>query len=68
TAHWEGVLKELVEEHARETQSRHAQRILSDWDREVVKFRQIVPKEMLARLAHPVRRADKRRGQAAGDD
>lgn len=70
TAHWEGVLKELVEEHARETQSRHAARILADWDREVVKFRQIVPKEMLARLAHPVRRADKRRGRAAaaGED
>jgi glutamate synthase (NADPH) large chain len=68
TAHWEGVLKELVEEHARETQSRHAQRILADWDREIVKFKQIVPKEMLARLAHPVRRADKRRGSAAGDD
>jgi hypothetical protein len=35
-----------------------------------VKFKQIVPKEMLARLAHPVRRADKRRGApaAAGDD
>jgi len=68
TAHWEGVLKELVEEHARETQSQHAQRILADWDREVVKFKQIVPKEMVARLAHPVRRADKRRGAGAGDD
>ncbi|MFN8760021.1 MAG: glutamate synthase large subunit [Tagaea sp.] len=68
TAHWEGVLKELIEEHARETQSRHAARILADWDREIVKFKQIVPKEMLARLAHPVRRGDKRRGAAAGDD
>jgi glutamate synthase (NADPH/NADH) large chain len=68
TAHWEGVLKELVEEHARETQSQHAQRILADWDREVVKFKQIVPKEMVARLAHPVRRADKRRGAGVGDD
>jgi glutamate synthase (NADPH/NADH) large chain len=68
TAHWEGVLKELVEEHARETQSQHALRILADWDREVVKFKQIVPKEMVARLAHPVRRADKRRGAGVGDD
>ena len=50
TAHWEGVLKELVEEHARETQSAHALRILADWDREIVKFKQIVPKEMVARL------------------
>jgi len=69
TAHWEGVLKELIEEHARETQSQHARQILADWDREVGKFRQIVPKEMLARLAHPVRRADQRRpGKGVGAD
>jgi glutamate synthase (NADPH/NADH) large chain len=69
TAHWEGVLKELIEEHVRETQSRHAAGILADWDREVGKFRQVVPKEMMARLAHPVRRADlKRTTRAAGDD
>jgi glutamate synthase (NADPH/NADH) large chain len=69
TAHWEGVLKELIEEHVRETQSKHARGLLADWDREVGKFRQIVPKEMLARLAHPVRRADlKHSRQQAGDD
>jgi glutamate synthase (NADPH/NADH) large chain len=69
TAHWEGVLKELIEEHVRETQSRHARQILADWDREIGKFRQIVPKEMIARLAHPVRRADLRRsGQGIGAD
>jgi glutamate synthase (NADPH/NADH) large chain len=69
TAHWEGVLKELIEEHARETQSQHARQILADWDREIGKFRQIVPKEMLSRLAHPVRRADQRRpGKGIGAD
>ncbi len=69
TAHWEGVLKELIEEHVRETHSKHARGILADWDREIGKFRQIVPKEMMARLAHPVRRADlKHSRQAAGED
>jgi glutamate synthase (NADPH/NADH) large chain len=69
TAHWEGVVKELVEEHSRETGSLHARQILADWDREIGKFRQIVPKEMVARLAHPVRKVDLRRpGKAQGND
>ncbi|MBL8805782.1 MAG: glutamate synthase large subunit [Rhodospirillales bacterium] len=68
TAHWEGVLKELIEEHVRETQSKFARGLLADWDREIGRFRQIVPKEMLARLAHPVRRADLKRTHAAGED
>ena len=48
------------------TRSRHAERLLADWDRELVRFRQIVPKEMLARLVHPVARDAER--AAAGDD
>ncbi|HEX7967287.1 MAG TPA: glutamate synthase large subunit [Stellaceae bacterium] len=54
TAHWEGLLKGLVEEHARETQSRFAQQLLVDWAREVKCFWQIVPKEMLSRLPEPL--------------
>jgi glutamate synthase (NADPH/NADH) large chain len=52
--HWEGVCRGLVEEHERETGSRHAQRILAEWERERLAFWQIVPKEMVARLAHPL--------------
>jgi glutamate synthase (NADPH/NADH) large chain len=53
--HWEQELKRLIEEHASETGSRFAQRLLVDWDLERAKFWQIVPKEMLARLEVPVR-------------
>jgi glutamate synthase (NADPH/NADH) large chain len=53
--HWEGVVRELIAEHVRETQSRFAERLLIDWRRERHKFWQIVPNEMLTRLAHPLR-------------
>ena len=52
--HWEGVLTGLIEEHARETQSRYAQRLLNDWSLERGNFWQVVPKEMLTRLAQPL--------------
>jgi glutamate synthase (NADPH) large chain len=54
SAHWEGVLKGLVAEHARETQSKFAARLLNDWELERGKFWQVAPKEMLSRLAQPL--------------
>ena len=54
SAHWEGVLKALVEEHARRTDSKWAMSVLADWDRWRGAFRQVCPKEMLTRLAHPL--------------
>ncbi|MCC7047683.1 MAG: glutamate synthase large subunit, partial [Alphaproteobacteria bacterium] len=57
SAHWETVLKALVQEHVAETGSRYAARLLNDWDREVGKFWQVVPKEMLSRLAQPLSEA-----------
>ncbi len=54
TAHWDGVLKDLIREHVAETQSHWAESILGDWAREKSKFWQVVPKEMLSRLEHPV--------------
>ncbi|HEX3674125.1 MAG TPA: glutamate synthase large subunit [Rhizomicrobium sp.] len=54
SAHWEGVLRSLVEEHRRETGSLFAAELMAHWDRELSNFRQIVPKEMLDRLAHPL--------------
>jgi glutamate synthase (NADPH/NADH) large chain len=52
--HWEQVLRNLVTEHWRETQSRFAERLLIDWDRELRRFWQIVPIEMMDKLEHPV--------------
>ena len=51
SAHWELVLKGLVQEHVNETGSRYAARLLNDWNRELGHFCQVVPKEMLSRLA-----------------
>ncbi|MFO1187217.1 MAG: glutamate synthase-related protein, partial [Alphaproteobacteria bacterium] len=49
-AHWEGVVRALVEEHAQETASPLAAAILADWRRARGCFWQVVPREMLARL------------------
>ena len=52
--HWDSAVRELIAEHVRETQSRFAERLLIDWRRERGKFWQVVPKEMLSHLAHPL--------------
>jgi glutamate synthase (NADPH/NADH) large chain len=54
SAHWEGVLKALVERHAAETDSPRARELLRTWDEARARFVQICPKEMIARLAHPL--------------
>jgi len=54
SAHWEGVLRGLVREHARETQSVLAQALLTDWDLVLRHFWQVVPREMLDKLEHPL--------------
>jgi glutamate synthase (NADPH/NADH) large chain len=53
-AAWEAQLKGLIERHHRETASPRAGEILRHWEEELPKFRQVVPKEMLNRLAHPL--------------
>jgi len=52
--HWDALLKALVEEHREETQSRFAERLLIDWQRERRHFWQVVPREMLEHLEHPL--------------
>ncbi|HEY1836109.1 MAG TPA: glutamate synthase large subunit [Rhizomicrobium sp.] len=54
TAHWQSILRGLVEEHGRETASVFAQQVLAHWDEELANFWQVVPKEMLSRLQHPL--------------
>jgi glutamate synthase (NADPH) large chain len=66
TPYWEGVLKGLVAEHVRETQSRHADQLLAGWSHERARFWQVVPKEMLTRLPEPLTLAPER--AEAGDD
>ncbi|MBL9034557.1 MAG: hypothetical protein JNN33_07335, partial [Rhodospirillaceae bacterium] len=54
SAYWEQTLRDLIEEHAEETQSRFARRLLNDWMLERGKFWQIAPKEMLDKLPRPL--------------
>jgi glutamate synthase (NADPH/NADH) large chain len=48
TEFWEKKLRALVEEHHRLTSSKFAEALLRDWDRELPKFWQIVPKDLIA--------------------
>ncbi len=59
TEHWERRLRALVEEHQRLTTSKFAEALLRDWDRELPKFWQIVPKDLIAigALEAPTRKA-----------
>jgi len=54
SAHWEGVLKDLVERHAKATDSTWSKSLLADWDRIAGDFWQVIPKEMLSRQTHPL--------------
>ncbi|WP_263587595.1 glutamate synthase large subunit [Sphingopyxis sp. GC21] len=54
SAHWEGALRSLVEEHAAATGSKWSAEVLADWDRWRTRFWQVCPKEMIGRLAHPL--------------
>lgn len=54
TQYWEGVCRDVIEQHLAATSSPIAQEILDNWAEEMGNFWQIVPKEMLSRLANPV--------------
>ncbi len=54
SAHWEAVLKALIEEHVAETHSRWGATVLSNWEAKRGHFWQVVPKEMITRLEYPV--------------
>ncbi|WGF89800.1 glutamate synthase large subunit [Marinivivus vitaminiproducens] len=56
--HYAAELKSLIEEHVGQTQSGFAQRLLDVWEQEIGHFWQIVPREMLAKLAVPVTAED----------
>ncbi|WP_277982092.1 glutamate synthase large subunit [Sphingomonas phyllosphaerae] len=53
-AHWEEQLRSLIAEHAVATDSRWSRGLLDDWERTIASIWQVVPREMLTRLAHPL--------------
>jgi glutamate synthase (NADPH/NADH) large chain len=54
TAHWQSVLRYLVAEHQAETGSAWASELLEQWDLALLRFWQVVPKEMANRLEQPL--------------
>src|SRR5690606_15259683 len=54
SSYWEGRLKALIEEHYERTGSARARALLDDWKDAAPVFWQICPKEMVARLEHPL--------------
>jgi glutamate synthase (NADPH/NADH) large chain len=54
STHWEGELKQLLAQHARETNSPQATTILAHWEACRSHFWQVCPKEMVSRLACPL--------------
>ncbi|MEM1267275.1 MAG: glutamate synthase large subunit, partial [Pseudomonadota bacterium] len=58
SSHWEGVLRGLIEAHTAETRSARAAELLRNWPEARARFLQVCPREMLARLAHPLSDAE----------
>jgi glutamate synthase (NADPH/NADH) large chain len=54
SAYWEQVLRDLVEQHVAQTNSRYGAMLLHDWPRVIGRFWQIVPKEYVKYLAQPL--------------
>ncbi len=54
TEYWKNYLKNLIDEHHKETNSKIAEKILINFSHEVKKFKQVCPKEMLNKLSNPL--------------
>ncbi len=54
TQYWKNNLKDLIYQHAKETNSVIAKNLLANFDVEVKRFQQVCPKEMLNKLSNPI--------------
>jgi len=54
TNYWENILYQKIQEHIKETNSKHAKNLLQNWENEKLLFWQIVPKEMINKFKEPV--------------
>ncbi|MDP2698864.1 glutamate synthase large subunit [Thalassospira sp.] len=55
TSYWDEHCRNVIGEHVAETDSGFARNILDNWDRERDHFWQVVPKEIVDKLEHPIR-------------
>ena len=54
TEYWKESLKNIIEEHSKETNSKLSNEIIKNFDKEILNFVQVCPKEMLDKLKHPI--------------
>jgi len=54
TEYWKNYLKNLINEHLKETKSLTAKNILNNFEQELKNFQQVCPKEMLNKLLNPI--------------
>ena len=59
TEYWKNLLKNLVQKHFEETNSKIAKKIISNYKNEINYFYQVCPKEMLNKLDNPITIKDK---------
>jgi len=61
------VLKVQIQQHVRRTHSRHGLKLLNGWERELPKFVQVVPLEMIGKLEHPTTIEEEAKMREAGE-
>ena len=54
TEYWKKFLKNIIIEHYQETNSKFAKKILDNFEKEIINFFQVCPKEMLDKLDNPI--------------
>jgi glutamate synthase (NADPH/NADH) large chain len=54
TEYWINYLKDLIKEHFNETNSNLSKKIIENFDKEILNFIQVCPKEMLDKLENPI--------------
>ncbi len=54
TDYWKDFLKDLIEEHFKETNSNLSKNIFENFDNEIFNFVQVCPKEMIDKLENPI--------------
>jgi len=54
TDYWISFLKDLIEEHFKETNSNLSKKIFENFDKEIMNFVQVCPKEMIDKLESPI--------------
>ena len=54
TDYWKNYLKDLVQQHFNETNSDLSKQIIQNFNKEIINFLQVCPKEMIDKLKNPI--------------